>query len=218
MIGPFGLADQLAVQHELLLAEEREHRRHVHEIHPEPIRGGDDPAVARADVGPPRLLAMPRRRIEWTRPPARSFASTTCTSAPCASRWSAAASPESPAPMTTTSLRTRCAGMGQRCAGRAVPDGPEATCRERRGLSLMPPELDEGTARSYPGGRGWPHRASFGGPGRPEGQQSAGQRSWLGPREPSAARAGFSVIRSRTRSRIMPTNAGGSRRLPPAPC
>ena len=33
--------------------------------------------------------------MEWTRPPTSPFASTTCTSAPCASRWGAAARPAS---------------------------------------------------------------------------------------------------------------------------
>ena len=58
MIGPLGLPDQLPVQHQLLLAKEREHRGHVDELDPQPLGGADDPAVARADVGAPRLLAV----------------------------------------------------------------------------------------------------------------------------------------------------------------
>ena len=83
VIGPLGLPDQLSVQHQLLLAKEREHRGHVDELDPQPLGSADDPAVARADVGAPRLLAVAEaaHRVDTAAPP-RSCASTTCTSAP----------------------------------------------------------------------------------------------------------------------------------------
>ena len=48
---PLLLTDQLAVEREILLAEELEYRRHVHELDPDALGGVDDAGVACADVG-----------------------------------------------------------------------------------------------------------------------------------------------------------------------
>ena len=48
---PLALANDLAVEREILLAKELEHRRHVHELDAEALGGADDACVAGADVG-----------------------------------------------------------------------------------------------------------------------------------------------------------------------
>ena len=52
---------------------------------------------------------------------------------------------------------------------------------------------------------GTPHSAGFGSPGRPDRQQSAGQKSWLGPSLPKLSRSEFELMRSSMSSRTMPT-------------
>ena len=48
---PIALANDLAVEHEILLAKELEHRRDVHELDAVALGGGDHARVAGADVG-----------------------------------------------------------------------------------------------------------------------------------------------------------------------
>jgi hypothetical protein len=52
-------------------------------------------------------------------------------------------------------------------------------------------------------GSSTPVSDGFGGPGRPDRQQSGAQRSWLGPKDPSARRGAPAVMRSTTSSRII---------------
>ena len=55
MSRPLALANDLAVEREILLAEELEHRCHVHELDAVALRGADDARVAGADVRAPGL-------------------------------------------------------------------------------------------------------------------------------------------------------------------
>ena len=68
--------------------------------------------------------------------------------------------------------------------------------------------LGQGVYSCSSQGSSTPQRAGFKGPGRPGKQQSAGQRSWLGPSEPNARRGAPGVSRSTMSSRTIATYAG----------